>query len=345
MLTPLACCIVPPYVLARIAEHPDAPEQARISARSTLGLANTLASVRAAIVPYEGRWGGRRLDRMIYDCKNTRIVDMEHARFENELAVDDASVNRCYDFFEAIFSFFHVVFGRNSIDDRGMSMLGSVHYGENFSNAMWDGTQVVFGDGDGVYWNNFSSLDVVAHEIMHGITQHSVHLKHQGESGALDESMADVFASMFKQYELNQTAADADWLIGTEIFTSRVRGDALRSLKAPGSAFDDEILGKDIQVASYDKVLTKSCTDDFGSAHIHFGVPNHAFYLFAIALGGHSWERAGTIWYAALTDKDLKSDAGFIDFATLTIKHAQGYGDSVAAAVIEAWKGVGINLD
>ena len=171
-----------------------------------------------------------------------------------------------------------------------------MHYGRGYDNAFWDGTQMVFGDGDGTVFNRFTiAVDVIGHELTHGVTEHTAALVYQGQSGALNESISDVFGSLVKQQALGQDAAAADWLIGAGLFTAQVKGVALRSMKAPGTAYDDPQLGKDPQPATMaDYVET---TDDNGGVHLNSGIPNHAFYLAATAIGGHAWEvrRAGLV--------------------------------------------------
>ena len=159
--------------------------------------------------------------------------------------------------------------------------------------------------------------------------------------GALNESVSDVFGSLVKQYARKQTADQADWLIGEGLFTPKVHGVALRSMKAPGTAFDDPVLGRDPQPATMaDYVRTSS---DNGGVHTNSGIPNHAFYLAAIALGGYAWEKAGRIWYETLRDKRLKPTATFRQFARYTVVNAgHFFGTAERQAVAGAWEAVGI---
>jgi Zn-dependent metalloprotease len=145
-----------------------------------------------------------------------------------------------------------------------------------------------------------------------------------------------------KQYALKQSAAEADWLIGAGLLAKGVKGVALRSMKAPGTAYDDPQLGgKDPQPAHIKDYLRT--TGDNGGVHTNSGIPNHAFYLAAVGLGGNAWEQAGRVWYTALTGGALPSTATFAQFAQLTVTTA-GELDGPAArkAVAEAWVGVGI---
>ena len=175
-----------------------------------------------------------------------------------------------------------------------------VHYEQDYDNAFWDGTQLVFGDGDGQVFDRFTKpIDVLGHELSHAVTQFTADLTYEGQSGALNESVSDVFGACIKQRHLGQDAADADWLVGEGIFLPGINGRALRSMSEPGTAYDDPQIGKDPQVGSMaDYVET---TDDNGGVHLNSGIPNRAFVLAARAIGGESWSGAGRIWYAALT--------------------------------------------
>lgn len=218
-----------------------------------------------------------------------------------------------------------------------------MHYDEKYNNAFFDGEQMVFGDGDGEIFLDFTlAIDVIAHELAHGLTQYTANLAYEGQSGALNESVSDVFGALVKQYSLGQSADQGDWLIGAELLAPRVSGVALRSMKAPGTAYDDDVLGKDPQPASMDDYVETE--EDNGGVHINSGIPNRAFHLLATALGGNAWERAGRMWFDVLTGGELTQDASFTDFAKLTVAAAQhrfGEGDE-AEAVLKAWSEVGV---
>ncbi|WP_240493084.1 M4 family metallopeptidase [Kushneria phosphatilytica] len=254
-----------------------------------------------------------------------------------------ARSTEAYDDLGATWRFFREIFDRDSIDDDGMALLGTVHYGQEYQNAFWNGQQMVFGDGDGEIFRPFTrALDVVAHELTHGVTELTAGLAYSNQSGALNESISDVFGAMTAQYSANQTAGEADWLIGAELLTESVQGKALRSMAQPGSAYDDPVLGRDPQPGHMDEYVNTA--EDNGGVHINSGIPNHAFYLIATALGGYSWERAGHVWYDTLLDERLTPDADFATFARLTIDNAQRrFDEEVVSAVREGWQGVGIN--
>jgi Zn-dependent metalloprotease len=202
---------------------------------------------------------------------------------------------------------------------------------------------MVFGDGDGQIFGRFTqSLDVIGHELTHGVTQYEAGLDYQGQSGALNEHMSDVFGSLVKQFTLGQTAKKADWLIGAGLWAKGVKGVALRSMKAPGTAYDDPRIGKDPQPAHMDGYVDTQ--DDNGGVHINSGIPNHAFYLAAIGFGGKAWLKAGKVWYSALT-QTLRRDADFMVAAAATVDAAgTEFGNKGASVVRTAWNKVGIEV-
>lgn len=348
--TPVFCTIVPPHMLDKLARTGDPALSTR--ARRTLerdALQRTrrrITTVRGLVAPPAARPAREdaKPERTVHDAEKTQDLPGTEVRKEGEEAVEDATVNRAYDGLGATFGLFLSGFARDSIDGAGLPLDATVHYGEDYGNAFWDGEQMVFGDGDGEVFLDFTlAVDVIGHELTHGVTQYTANLEYFGQSGALNESVSDVFGSLIKQYVLGQTAADADWLIGAELLAPGVSGEALRSMKAPGTAYDDDVLGKDPQPATMaDYVHTST---DNGGVHINSGIPNHAFHLLATDLGGHAWERAGRIWYDVLTGGTLTATADFAAFAAATVAAAEArYGDGEErAAVLSAWSRVGVD--
>ncbi|MFB7376866.1 M4 family metallopeptidase [Kitasatospora purpeofusca] len=335
---PTLCAIVPPYVLDRLAEDGHEP-----AARSlALDAAHRAARLTAALPDRAA--AADRLERVISDAAHRERLPGRTVRREGEGAVPDQSVNHAYDGLGATWTLFSAVYGRHSIDDQGLRLDATVHYGQDYDNAFWDGRRMVFGDGDGEVFGDFTAcIDVIGHELAHGVTQFTAGLEYRDQPGALNESVSDVFGSLVKQYALLQDAAEADWLIGAGLLAPGVQGVALRSMKEPGTAYDDPRLGKDPQPAHMrDYVRTGQ---DNGGVHINSGIPNHAFYLLATALGGRSWERAGQIWYDALTGRRLPADADFTAFARATVAAAKArYPEpEVADTVTASWAKVGIS--
>jgi Zn-dependent metalloprotease len=262
-------------------------------------------------------------------------------RAEGAPAVTDASVNNAYDGLGDVFGYYEQVHGRDSLDGKGLPLVGVVHYGQAYDNAFWDGQAMRFGDGDGQVFGDFTGcLDVIGHELTHGVTQYTANLDYQGQSGALNEHISDVFGILVKQYRAGQAAADADWLIGEGLLAEGVKGRALRDMLHPGTAYDDPQLGVDPQPA--DMAHYVDTAEDDGGVHINSGIPNRAFALAATALGGHAWETVGPVWYSVLTGGHLPTSCDFAAFAAATRTAAAAVSPEVAAAVDQAWTTVGL---
>jgi Zn-dependent metalloprotease len=282
--------------------------------------------------------------RTVFDAKDGRHLPGTLVRSEGQAASNDEKINAVFDNLGIVYDFFHDVFGRNSIDNRGQRLIATLHFDSDFDNAFWDGRQLVFGDGDGVLFQGLSrSLGVLAHELSHGVIQHAADLSPQDEPGALVESWADVFGSLVKQYHQSQDVSDASWLIGRHILGPGIKGQAVRSLKEPGTAYDDPILGKDPQVSHYRNVVNTN--EDRGGVHINSGIPSRAFYLVAKQLGGYAWEDAGRIWYEAL--HRFHRETSFAAAAQATYHVASelfGPGSDQQQAVASAWDEVGVRV-
>ncbi len=339
------CFIIPPQLLQRLATSGD-PDLAATAGR-TLRLTQSIVAFRAQLstgAPSPAARVREGLRRQIFDCKGFTDLPGDQVRSETDTKPSrDKAVNEAFDHAGTTWDFYNKVFGRESVDNRGKTLVSSVHYGQKYDNAFWDGRQMVYGDGDDVIFQRFTAaLDVIAHELTHGVTQFSAQLAYQDQSGALNESMSDAFGSMVKQWALGQTVDQADWLIGAAIMAPGFKGRALRDMANPGTAFDDPNLGKDSQPGHMkDYVET---TLDNGGVHINSGIPNRAFVLAAKAIGGKSWEKAGKIWYVTLTER-LTGNADFAKCATETVSVARDLfpeDSSIAAKVAKAWADVGV---
>ena len=331
------CQIVPPYLLERIASaHPD-PDAGACGAR-TLEIDAELRIRRSAATTTVAVDGNKPF--AVYTASNGSTLPGRKVRAAGAAATGDPAVDEAHDGVQASLALFMEVFGRDSYDGQGAAVVASVHYQRDYDNAFWDGDQLVFGDGDGKVFDRFTKpVDVLGHELSHAVTQFTANLTYRGQSGALNESISDVFGSCLKQRLLGQTADQADWLIGEGIFLPSVQGRALRSMAEPGTAYDDPTLGKDPQVATMaDYVDTQ---DDNGGVHTNSGIPNKAFHLAATGIGGTSWDGAGRIWYAALTS-GLSADTDFAGFAAATVTAAQAVSSEAAEVVRSAWEQVGV---
>jgi Zn-dependent metalloprotease len=339
------CCALPRRVIEHVAAHSGGDHAARLAQHSDT--ADRLRGERhASTVNLQASASNGKRERFVFDAGSKEALPGSLVRAEGAAAVRDAAVNEAYENVGITLDFYSKVFGRDSLDGAGMDVNASVHWGEQFPNAMWTGKQMLFGDGDGVHIRGFTHcLDIVAHELTHAVTQHAVKgglgvvkragkLDLAGEAGALNESISDVFASLVKQWHRRQDVKQADWLVGEGVLASEL-GRAVRSLKVPGDrrqtyAGDDQAPDMSGFVAN-------------GDVHANSGIPNHAFYLVAAALGGHAWEHAGRIWYD--TVPRLTAKATFVEAAKVTADSAArlfGNASREQHAVHAAWQKVGV---
>ena len=338
-------CFIPPYILDALSksEDPAVRKQAvdAIEASATARAVRTTLSTMPQMAAIPSPTATKH--RLIYDVqgRNFTALPGELVRSEGEARTKDPAVNEAYDHSGATYDFYKEVFNRNSLDDRGMSLISSVHLLRKLNNAFWNGEQMVYGDGDGKQFIRFTrSLDVVGHELSHGVVTHTCNLAYQGESGALNEHFADAFGVMVKQWKKGQTAAQADWLIGASIMGPATKARSLRTFKAGKAYENDPVLGTDPQ-PKHLKDKYRGSTDN-GGVHINSGIPNHAFYLTAMRIGGRSWLRAGRIWYRTLLK--LTATSGFKDMVQTSVTVAAtefGRGSKEHKAVKAAWGEVG----
>ena len=347
-------CATPPHMLRQIVQNGNTSQRER--AEKTLDSSEQFRGKRVALAegPFTHAASGAGLHRSVYNANNGSSLPGSMARDEGAAATGDNAVDEAYDGSGETYRLLKDEYGRDSLDGNGMKLKSTTHYQTGYDNAFWNGSQMVYGDGDEDlpederFFNRFTiSLDIIGHELAHGLTQFTAGLRYVDQSGALNESMSDVFGSLVKQRKLNQTAADADWLIGAELLTSNVNGSAIRSMKAPGTAYDDPVIGKDPQPGHMRDY--KDVDYDNGGVHINSGIPNHAFYLIALELGGNAWEKAGKIWFQTLTDSSkMNRRSQFTDAAKATWEVAGslfGTGSLEQQAVKKGWNGVGLEVD
>lgn len=337
-------CIIPPHMLKNIYAN-GSPAQRQIALASIVGSARLrggrTARLKAAAMQTAPTLSGKR--RRIYTAENGSTLPGKLVLEEGSPLLNDSAANEAYEGAGATYDLYWEAYARDSLDGHGLPLDSTVHYRPDYDNAFWDGEQMVYGDGDGQLFRRFTvAIDVIGHELTHGVTQYTSNLNYADQPGALNESLSDVFGSLVKQRQFGQTASQADWLIGAGLFTTNVKGVALRSLKEPGTAYDDPVLGRDPQPAHMREYVHTS--DDDGGIHINSGIPNHAFFLVAASIGGFAWEKAGRIWYTTARDK-FTSTTDFSAAAHLTYQSATeiyGDGSSEQHAVQYGWEGVGV---
>jgi Zn-dependent metalloprotease len=278
--------------------------------------------------------------RRVFDCGNSNDLSAKLVMQEGDPASTDIAVREAYDYAGVTWDFYQKLFNRNSIDDRGMTVISSVHYSENgagFDNALWDGKQMIYGDGGEIFGRMTQCVDVVAHELTHGVTQNTAGLAYENQSGALNEHFSDVFGVVIRQWHETQAdPAAANWLIGDKLMLD---GHALRSMQAPGTANPDD--PQPAHMKDF-KQMANDYQNDYGGVHINSGIPNKAFYLAATSIGKPSWDVAAKIWFITLTQR-LKGEADFAKCAWETISVARDFIDNdTAVKVAKAWTDVGV---
>ncbi len=312
------------------------------SDRNFFRLASFYEKTIFGIIPKDAK--NSKMQMEVYDCKHT--TDFAGATLlwdsRNNQKTNSASAKDVIKGGKASWDFYWDLFGRNSIDDRGLLIKQYVHFDRGMDNAYWDGRRMVYGDGDGIVFTSFTrDIDVIGHELTHGVTENESNLDYENQAGALNESFSDIFGIMIKQRYNKQDVKQANWLIGEKVMIGIKY--ALRSMKAPGTAYiNHPELGDDPQPATMDHYqnLPNTPSGDWGGVHINSGIPNFAFYVSAFNMGGYAWEKAGRIWYAVLTDTALRHDAKFEDVKNLSVSHAEklfGINSSESKAVKQGW--------
>jgi Zn-dependent metalloprotease len=346
-------CIIPPYMLTRLMESGNkkiADLAINTNFRSFRFHSDRIFFQKASIqektiLGLIAKQKGKEILKMeVYDCKQktdfaTAALIWDSKNIQKTTSVAGKNVIRGG---TASWDFYWQLFGRNSIDNKGMMIKQYVHFDKGMDNAYWDGRRMVYGDGDGTVFTSFTSdIDVIGHELTHGVTENEANLDYENQAGALNESFSDIFGIMIKQRFNNQDVKHSNWLIGEKVMIGPKY--ALRSLKAPGTAYiNHPELGTDPQPATMDKYqdLPDNQSGDFGGVHINSGIPNFAFYVAAFNMGGYAWEKAGRIWYAVLTDASLAQDSKFADVKNLSIVHAEklfGLNSPEVTAVKQGW--------
>jgi vibriolysin len=285
----------------------------------------------------------RALNRYVYNSGGQQQLLPGQLLIKEGGTSADATASDAYKFAGVTYNFYKGKFGRDSFNGTGAALHSSVHYGYKYVNAYWDGSQMVYGDGDGVYASAFArDQDVVVHELTHAVTQYEANLVYQGQSGALNEAYSDIMAAAADAYTAGGVRA-ATWNLAEGIWTPKTAGDAMRYMNNPT---------KDGQSTDYyPERYTGS--DDNGGVHLNSGIANLAFYL-TVAGGKHprgktstvvpalGVDKAAAIYYRALTEY-LANNATFQDARNATAQAAtELYGADAAAAVHAAWTAVGV---
>lgn len=236
------------------------------------------------------------------------------------------------------FDYFNNVHNRNSYDGNGAKLVSTVHYGRSYNNAFWSGSQMVYGDGDGTTFIPLSgALDVIAHELTHAVTDTTADLVYQNESGAINESMSDIFGTL-TEYHFNN---NPDWLIGEDIYTPGISGDALRSMADPTIQGDPDHYS-----------IRYTGTGDYGGVHINSGISNKAAFLlsnggnhYGVSVAGIGNDKTGKIFFRTLTQY-LTPNSNFSQYRMASVQAATdlyGASSTEVSSVKAAFTAVGVN--
>lgn len=250
---------------------------------------------------------------------------------------------------ELTYDYFMESFGRNSYDDRGAAIISYANWKENGNrnNAFWSGSFAAYGSGDGDVYSSFGTIDVVAHELSHGLTDYTANLIYQGESGALNESFSDIFGAAVEFFAEGRDKGD--WLNGEDAYKEF---GAIRSLENPNALSDpDTYLGE--------YWYNTMNSNDNGGVHTNSGVQNFWFYLLteggsgenddgiAYQVTGIGLDDAAAIAYRNLTQY-LLPDSRYFDAATYSIQAAEdlfGEDSQQARSTEAAWAAAGIYMN
>lgn len=331
------CFIVPDYLLKTVGD------------KKSLKISQSLRNKRNRLVRILSSLFKKTLTpespevRETFTCQNgTKLPGVSVVKTDNysqdtvnrkDLA--DLETSQAHEWTHLVWQFYNSQFNRNSIDNDGMKLDSSVHYDKNYNNAFWNGSQMVYGDGDGKIFKPLcGARDVAGHEITHGVIQHECGLVYWSQPGAANESYADKFGMAIKHWSTHQIdPRSANWLMGDEIVGPEFPGKAIRSFK-------DEKAYKGDPQPKHMKDYYKGWQDNQG-VHINSGILNYAFYLICIRLASPSYDKPIQIAYRSLSK--LGKFSNFKDVARAEIQSAEElYGKAVAEIVASCYNDVGI---
>jgi Zn-dependent metalloprotease len=294
--------------------------------------------------------------RKVYSANNGTTLPGTLLWSEGGTATSDTTAQAAYNYAGNVYDYYKNVHARDSYDNAGATIISSVHYSTAYNNAFWNGSQMVYGDGDGTQFAPLAkALDVDAHELTHAVTERTANLTYSNESGALNEATSDILGNSCEAYSRRcstctiGTPDSNTWKVGEDIYTPATAGDALRYMNNPtqdGSSID-----------WYPSRYTG--TSDNGGVHSNSGIANLAYYLMVMggthprnmstvnvtplsATSSTSLDMAQKIWYRALTVY-FTSSTTFQSARTATAQAATDlYGSAAAASVNQAWDCVGV---
>ena len=253
-------------------------------------------------------------------------------------------------------NYYQNIHKRNSLDDKGTGLISTVHIGSKWNNAAWNGKQMLYGDGDGVTFSSLAGgMDVAGHEMTHGVISNTANLTYQDESGAINESLADIFGALSEMHS-NGATSPAEWDMGEDIYTPNKAGDGgLRSLSDPKSKLLSPAYEmRDNRYPDHYQDRYQG-TLDKGGVHISSSINNKAAYLiseggehYGVKVTGITRSKTEKIFYRALT-KYLVPSSGFKEMRQAAIQAARdlypdknGVPSLETKTVIDAYDSIGV---
>ncbi|HXJ22864.1 MAG TPA: M4 family metallopeptidase [Polyangia bacterium] len=339
------CFFVPKSVLERLANDKTLAAELRRAAFESSLLSDLLRQSRlqhgafiSASRPLSAQLEelAAQPESVVFDANHTHTLPGKTV--PNPGSSSDPSAKRAYTQAARVAEFYQTIFKRNSVDNAGATLVSSVHYARNYNNAMWNGTQMVYGDGDGKIFIDFTGgNDVIGHELTHGVTQYTLQLGYEDDAGGLNESLSDCFGSMFRQWEAKQTSQQADWLIGSDIIGPVAKERNVTCLRNMANPADPRTLSP--QPAKYSQLSPGM------DPHFTSGPPNLAFCTACKGVPGNSWDTVGQVWYHVMVTAGPKPQMTMADFAGRTRQAAVQLFEAkpeVAKSVDAGWKLIGL---
>lgn len=286
------------------------------------------------------------MNRRVHSANNGTSLPGTLQRSEGGAATGDSHIDENYAHLGTTYNCYKTNFNRDSYNNAGATLTSTVHYSNNYTNAFWNGTQMVYGDSDGVQSAPLGkSLDVTVHELTHAVTQNESNLVYSNEPGALNEGMSDIFSAYCEAWTKGWAVDASVWMIGNDVWTPNTPGDALRYMANP----TQDGSSKDYYPERY------TGTSDNGGVHWNSGIANLAFKLLStggthprnkttVNVAGIGIQKAGKIFYEANANC-MTSSSNFAAAKTCTEQKAETfYGAAEKASTTQAWEAVGVGV-
>jgi Zn-dependent metalloprotease len=324
------CFIIPDHLLKHLKDH----HSVRINK-----LLRKTKFKNMIIAKLDGLAKSFNLSRKTYTCENGTTLPGTLVLSENTTGDKvDAAASQAHARAGNAWLFYKTIFGRDSLDDAGLTIVSSVHYDKNYNNCFWQGHQICYGDGDGKFFSHFvEDQTVISHELHHAVTQFFTPkgLAYIWQSGAINESLSDIFGVTCRQWlEKMEDPKTANWLVGDSCKGSEFPGKALRSMVPNDKAYSGDNQPSHMKDIKYG-------LDDNMKVHTNSKIGNVVFYRMCQNMDVPSWDKPIKIVYNAMPK--LGRYCSYKSFGkALTDSAAELYGAAEVDAVKKALKDTGL---